>query len=172
MLQFNERGAQLPLFALMPKRKASVGNTALAVIMTAQPPFPGFGGRVPMPDLTGELADFHCRPWRHDTLRRVVVGYFCLSFSHILIFIFFVCLFTLSRYGPSCRRLLSGGDCIAFFAAAPLLRPTALSSRGPGHDRHNSETSSHKCGSKTTNAGRKSRRTQGGRNAKPALSSC
>ena len=70
--------------------------------LTAQPPFPGFGGRVPMPDLTGELTDFGCRPWRHDTLRRVVVGYFCLSFSHIFIF----CLSFLLPHGTG--RLVDG----------------------------------------------------------------
>ena len=98
--------------------------------------------------------------------------------SRIFLFVFFAyfyflfVFFTPSRYGPSCRRLLSGGDCIAFFAAAPLLRPTALSSRGPGHDRQNCDTCGHKCCRKTTNAGHNCRWTQGGRNAKPALTSC
>ena len=110
------------------------------------------------------------RAARHvTTCRSGMILFVFFAYSY---FYFFVCLFTLSRYGPSCRRLLSGGDCIAFFAAAPLLRPTALSSRGPGHDQQYSDPSCHKGGCKTTNAGRKCRRSHRCRNAKPALSSC
>lgn len=128
LLQFNERGAQLPLLALMPKRNAR--RCRDAALPTAAFPFRRAS---PNACLDGRRDGFSCR---HAVLQTALnsalrrrTGVF--PFHHFLFFYFLISLPFKGRGGvpPPLRVPRLPCACGAI----------ASVSRGPGHDRHRSE---------------------------------